>query len=143
MQVYQQIVSDLNQAQQLLSPNFLDGTLLNQTTDRVRPTQWSATALLARAYLYAGNMTSNSSYYSEADSAASAIISNSTQFGLAGLDSAFLKASLGNNEAIWQLQTVAPGFDTWEGAYFIVPSTVIRLRARCRFIPSMKRSAHA
>ena len=26
---------------------------------------------------------------------------------------------------------------------FIVPSTVIRLRARCRFIPSMKRSGHA
>lgn len=98
-QIFQQIVSDLKGAQSLLSPNFLDATLVNTTADRVRPTQWAADALLARTYLYMGNWAS-------ADSAASILINSTSLFSLNSLGNAFLRASLGNHEAIWQLQPV-------------------------------------
>src|SRR5258708_3508739 len=51
-QVWQQVIRDLQDAENLLSTNYLDATLLNTTTERVRPTSWAATALLARTYLY-------------------------------------------------------------------------------------------
>ena len=51
-EVYTQIINDLQIAQNKLSANYLDGTLLNTTGDRVRPTKWAAAALLARVYLY-------------------------------------------------------------------------------------------
>jgi hypothetical protein len=112
-QVWQQIILDLHEAQMLLSPNFLDQTLLNHTQERLRPTKWAATALLARVYLYNANWTG-------ADSAASAVISNSL-FQLNGLGSVFLTTS---TEAIWQLQPVTNnGFDTQDAMAFIIPST--------------------
>lgn len=97
--VYAQIISDLKHAQLLLSAQYLDASLLTTVTDRVRPTKWAATALLARAYLYNRQWTA-------ADSAATILINNSSQFSLSTLNNAFLRASLGNNEAIWQLQPV-------------------------------------
>ena len=74
-EVYQQIISDLHTAQQLLNINYVDGTLLNITTERTRPTQWAATALLARTYLYTGN-------WAGADSAATAILNNVSLYSL-------------------------------------------------------------
>jgi starch-binding outer membrane protein, SusD/RagB family len=116
-QVYQQIIADLHDAQELLASVYLDGTLENFTADRTRPTTWAATALLARTYLYMGNWTG-------ADSAASVLINNSATFALSGLDSVFLRASLKNNEAIWQLQPVTTLPPNTQDAYiFIVPST--------------------
>lgn len=93
-EVYDQIIQDLHEAQKLLSVNYLDGTLLKTTVERLRPTQMAATALLSRAYLYAGN-------WAGADSAATAVIENSAIFNLTSLDNIFLNNS---NEAIWQLQ---------------------------------------
>lgn len=117
-QVYQQIVADLHDAQKLLNPGYVDATMMNTTTDRVRPTSWAATALLARAYLYSGN-------WDGADSAASALINNTGQFGLSNIDSAFLRSSLKNNEAIWQLQPVinTPVTNTQDARAFIIAST--------------------
>jgi hypothetical protein len=112
-EVWAQIITDLQDAQKLLSPNYLDATLLNTTNQKVRPTQWAATALLARAYLYTGNWIG-------ADSAASAVINNSTLFALNSLDSVFLANS---NEAIWQLQPVILGQNTPDAWLFIIPST--------------------
>jgi len=112
-QVWQQIVDDLHDAESLLSANYLDGTLLQTATDRVRPTKWAAIAMLARAYLYTGNWTG-------ADSAASVVIGNS-QYSLTALDSVFLENS---NEAIWQLEPVTSnGFDTEDAFSFILPSS--------------------
>lgn len=115
VQVYQQIVTDLQSAQTLLSTNYLDGTLVNTTADRVRPTKWAATALLARVYLYTNN-------WAGADSAASVLINNTSLFGLSSLSNAFLRASLGNNEAIWQLQPVSTAgtTNTWDAYNFII-----------------------
>src|SRR5690606_25959173 len=55
-QVYQQIIADLKKAQELLSSDYLKGDALTAyssgTEERVRPTKWAATTLLARTYLY-------------------------------------------------------------------------------------------
>ena len=114
-QVWQQIITDLKQAQTLLSANYLDGTLLKTTAERVRPSRWAATALLARAYLYTGD-------YVNAEAQADSVINNTGLFTLSALNSAFLKASLGNNEAIWQLQPVNAGINTQDAMMFILPS---------------------
>lgn len=114
--VYQQIVKDLTDAEALLTFNFLDVTLLNNSTERVRPTRWAAAALLARVYLYAGEWT-------KAEEESTKLISNTTLFNLSSLNNAFLKASLGNKEAIWQLQPTTLYFNTQDALNFIIPAT--------------------
>jgi hypothetical protein len=112
-QVWQQIINDLKSAQSLLSPQYLDGTLLNSSAGRLRPTKWAAIALLARAYLYTGQW---SNAISEADS----IINNNSLFSLDTLNGVFLASS---TEAIWQLQPVVLGWNTPDAQIFIIPTT--------------------
>lgn len=112
--VFQQIVADLQKAQSLMSSNFVnaDDTSFSAQTERVRPTKWAATALLARAYLYLGNWTG-------ADSAASAVIGNA-MFRLPVLDSVFLKNS---SETIWQVQIpTPPSKNTEDGQFYVLTS---------------------
>jgi starch-binding outer membrane protein, SusD/RagB family len=111
--VYQQIVADLKDAQSLLSPTYLDGTLLKQTTQRTRPIQATATALLSRIYLY-------TQQWDSAEAQATAVINNSL-YSLDTLNGAFL---MNNPEAIWQLQPVSGATkNTVEGLVFIIPAT--------------------
>jgi hypothetical protein len=116
-QVYQQIISDLKDAQNLLSDKYLDGSLTaySGTPEKVRPTKWAATALLARTYLYTEKWT-------DAEAQATSVINNSTAFSLDTLNGVFLKNS---KEAIWQLQPIRNGVysNTQEGAFFKLPST--------------------
>lgn len=112
-QVYQQIIADLKDAQSLLSTDFLNATLLKTTTDRLRPTKWTATALLARAYLFSGN-------WAKAEEQATTLINQAALFSLTPLNDAFLKNS---NEAIWQLQPVTMGHNTEDGWIFILPAS--------------------
>ncbi|BAV07689.1 outer membrane protein, nutrient binding [Filimonas lacunae] len=114
--VWKRIIVDLTDAKALLSGTYLDATLLKASAERVRPTRWAAIGLLSRAYLYSGD-------YVNAAAMADTLIANATSFSIVGLNSAFLKASAGNNEAIWQLQAVATGFNTQEARLFIIPST--------------------
>ncbi len=113
--VYKQIIADLKDAEQLMADHFLDETLLKGSTERVRPTKWVATALLARVYLYTKE-------YRLAEEAATKLIENSSLFSLADFNNAFLKNS---TEAIWQLQPVGTGTgsNTAEAATFILPAT--------------------
>lgn len=114
--VYKQIVADLKEAQQLLSENYLNKDLKNYsgTPERVRPTKWAATALLARTYLYLAD-------YSSAEVEASKVISNTTLFSLAPvLNNVFLKNSA---EALWQLQPVQTGRNTEDALVFMLPLT--------------------
>jgi len=113
--VYTQIIKDLTEAQSELNTNFLDGTLVNTSADRLRPSKWAATAFLARVYLYTND-------YVNAEKQSSLLISNSGQFGLSSLPNTFLTAGSGNKEAIWQLQNTKINSNTEEGAYFIPPS---------------------
>jgi len=114
-QIYQQIVSDLKDAKELLTSGYVDGSASNSTLERVRPNKWAATALLARTYLYLGDLLS-------AEAQSTAIINYTSLYNLAPLNSVFLKNS---NEAIWQLQPVLGGTllnITPEAAWFIVPT---------------------
>jgi hypothetical protein len=109
--VYEQIVSDLKDAENNLSDKFLDVRLLSTTNERVRPTKWAAAALLARVYLYTKN-------YLGAELEATTVINNSTDFILVPLNSVFLKNS---QEAIFQIQPTDLNFNTQEGRTLIIP----------------------
>lgn len=112
-QVYHQIIADLKEAVSLLSDDYVDGSLTKTSNERVRPNKWAATALLARAYLYAGD-------FAKAEAAASEIISNLGMYEILPLNDVFLANS---REAIWQLQPVGTDIyaNTAEGRLFILP----------------------
>jgi len=110
--VWQQITSDLKSAQSLLSPNYLDASLISQASQRVRPTQGAANALLARAFLYQQKWDS-------ATAASTAVIKNTSLYSLDTLNGVFLANS---NEAIWQLQPVNAGQNAQDAIFFVLPS---------------------
>lgn len=114
-QVYLQIIKDLSEAQELLSVEYLDGTLQPYVDmkERVRPTQWAATALLARVFLYTGD-------YVNAEAQSTAVIDNSSLYYLPTLQDAF---QISSTEAIWQLQPVIIGHNTEDAWTYIIPST--------------------
>ncbi|HUZ58713.1 MAG TPA: RagB/SusD family nutrient uptake outer membrane protein, partial [Hanamia sp.] len=107
--VYAQIINDLKDAQNLLSANY-------PTAGRFRPNRFTASALLAKVYLYQKNWT-------EADKNATEIIDAGIYSLETDLNNVFLT---GSNETIWELSPVIPGFETWEGYFFVpVSSNVI------------------
>ena len=101
--VYAQIISDLNDARHLLSANY-------PTPGRFRPNRFSASALLAKVYLYQKN-------WGEAEKDATQVIDVGLYDLETNLNNVFHS---GSNETIWALSPVIPGFETWEG-YFFVP----------------------
>jgi hypothetical protein len=108
--VYQQIITDLEDARELLNENYVSLPSLITTAERVRPNRSAATALLSRVYLYTKE-------YAKAESLSTTLIENNA-YELVSLDNAFL---MNNKEAIWQLQNVGlnANANTKEGAYFI------------------------
>jgi hypothetical protein len=103
--IYNQIINDLLEAKSLLSVQYT-------TAERVRPNKWTATALLARCFLYTGQ-------WQEAESEASEIIASGQYTLEPDLNNVFLK---GSTEAIWQLMPVRPGFNTYEGLQILPAS---------------------
>jgi len=112
--VYHQIVSDLLDARIKLNTNYVDVNDTTTTTERIRPTRWAASALLARTYLYMKR-------YDSADFYASEVINNAELFEiLPSLDDVFLANS---REAIWQLGIPTPNSaNTPDGRGFILTS---------------------
>lgn len=113
--VYQQIISDLKDAQELLADGFVKEDLRNlygpSFAERVRPSRPAATALLARVYLYTGDLV-------RAESAATSLIGNKAYFDLVPLSEVFKK---NNKEAVWQLQPVgSPNVNTPEAYKFVL-----------------------
>jgi hypothetical protein len=109
--VYNQIINDLKDAKSLLNTNYVDIDDTTTTTERVRPNSFSASALLARVYLYKGDWTN-------AEQQASLVI-NSPMYDTVPINQVFL---MNVNEAIWQIQpdVDATGVNTPEGEYFIL-----------------------
>jgi hypothetical protein len=107
-QVYQQIISDLKDAQ-----NHLKNDYSFSNGERVRPNMWAATALLARVYLYTVD-------WSNAEAQATAVISNTVMYDTVSLSNGVFNKN--SKEAIWQLMPNQPGFNTNEGRYFILTS---------------------
>lgn len=114
-EVFTQIKTDLLDAQNLLNKSFVDGSLIFSSAERLRPTYWAATALLARFYLYTGD-------WANAENQATILINNSSLFALSTFTNSFLKASLGNKEAIWQLQVTGASAPTEDGRLFALTS---------------------
>jgi len=112
-EVYQRIITDLTDAKELLTNDYLDATLLNSSSERTRPTKWVASALLARVYLYVGD-------FANAEINATTVITNSGLYSLSPLNDVFLKNS---SEAIWQLQPTTLYFNTEDARTFIIPSS--------------------
>jgi len=118
--VYQQIVTDLLNAQNLLSDSYV-------TTDRIRPNKSTATALLARVYLYTQD-------WQDAATQATAII-NDSQYSLTTLSNAFLKD---NSEAIWQIQPIFPSYDTFDGSTYILSTTPLTVSLTNQLVNSFE-----
>ena len=106
--VYEQIVADLKESKMLLSDDFLatDGTI---TSDRVRPNKATATALLARVYLYLEK-------WDDAEVETSLLLNNNTYQLQTDLNNAFLK---NNSEAIWQLEPPDFGFNAPDAEFLV------------------------
>jgi hypothetical protein len=106
-EIYAQILQDLTHAEEKLPTDFS-----SFNGERIRATRYAAQALLSRVYLY--------THQWELAIAKSSAVINEPAFSLEpGLETVFLKNS---NEAIWQLQSVAVGYNTLDGNAFIIPS---------------------
>jgi hypothetical protein len=105
--VWKQIIADLKDAKGLLQEAY-------PTTERLRPNRWTASALLARSYLY-------NAQWADAETESDAIIASGAYgSGLPILDKVFKKDS---PETIWQLQPVRANVNTLEGSTFLVAGT--------------------
>jgi hypothetical protein len=112
-QVFDQIILDLKDGVTLLDDNYKAADAKTPTTEKLRPNKGTATALLARVYLYTGN-------WSDAEMQATNVIANISRYDTVSLNTVFLKNS---KEAIWQLQPVNAGWNTEDARAFILPST--------------------
>jgi hypothetical protein len=108
--VYEQIISDLKDAQSLLNVDYVDAT--NSTTpDRTRPNKFAATALLARTYLFTKD-------YVNAEIQATSVISKNDTYDTVALNNVFLRDS---KEVIWSLQSISRSLtNTSEALTFIL-----------------------
>lgn len=109
--VYQQIISDLNEAKALLDDQYLGADLIKTTQERVRPNRMAVYALLARVLL-------NTKDYLGAEAAATQVISKTDLFSSSiPLTSVFLKNS---KETIWAFQVVKNNENTEEGDFYFL-----------------------
>jgi starch-binding outer membrane protein, SusD/RagB family len=105
--VYGQIVTDLQDAEGRLLPNY--PSTIAFAGARTRPNQAAATAFLARVWLYEGE-------WQKAELAADTVIANPRYQMVTDPNQVFLA---GSPEAIWQLQPVYGNLATAEGNLFI------------------------
>ncbi|HTF20659.1 MAG TPA: RagB/SusD family nutrient uptake outer membrane protein [Chryseolinea sp.] len=111
-EVYASVVADLKDSQQLLADVAI------QSKSRV--SKWASTALLARVYLYAQD-------WANAEVESARILDAGTFLLEPELVGTF---SVDSREAIWQLQPVVPGYNTFDGNVFILTEvpTLVSLR---------------
>jgi starch-binding outer membrane protein, SusD/RagB family len=101
--VYDQIISDLQEAQNLLRSNY-------PTQGKARPNKYTASALLSRVYLYKKN-------WSKAEEEATAVIQSGSYNLLADPDKVFL---INNSETIWE---IGSDYTNTATASFLVPTS--------------------
>ncbi|OQP62213.1 RagB/SusD family nutrient uptake outer membrane protein [Niastella populi] len=108
--VYAQIITDLKEAQNLLTAEYRNADGNVTTTDRARPNKAAATAFLARVYLFVEDMAN-------AEAQANTLIGNTATYQLVPPAQTFLAAS---KEMIWGLAPPATGnYVRDAGAYII------------------------
>ena len=102
-EVYQLIIEDLIEAKNLLTDEY-------PSEGRVRPNKGTATALLARVYLYNEDWTN-------AEIQATEVINNTSLYSLSDLNQVFL---IDSDEAIWRLFPEENANNGYDGETFIV-----------------------
>lgn len=107
-EIYQQMRSDLLDAQNLLKPAY-------PGTGKTRPNKWTASALLARVYLYQKD-------WANAEAQASSVI-NSGYSLVSNLNTVFL---INSNETIWEMASPNEASNTAQGATFIPSSATVK-----------------
>ncbi|KQC02047.1 RagB/SusD family nutrient uptake outer membrane protein [Pedobacter sp. Hv1] len=101
--VYAMIIEDLKRSIELLPLNYI-------SSNKIRPNQSTAKALLSRVYLYGKS-------WIEAENIASSLINETTLFSFEdNINNVFL---IGSKETLWQLQSANAGQNTADGATFI------------------------
>jgi hypothetical protein len=105
--IYQHLIADLQEAQGLLKSSY-------PSANRVRPNRWTATALLARIYLYTGDFVN-------AEIQANSLITTGG-YTLSSIPTVF--TSISSNETIWYL--IRDNGNTSDGSTFIPSSTTTR-----------------
>ncbi len=105
-EIYQQIVADLTDAISLLSESY-------PSSGKVRPNKWTATALLARVYLFEGD-------WINAEAQSSSIISSDAYSMVADLNAVFKNNS---DETIWEIAPANESRNTAEGSVFVPSSS--------------------
>jgi len=107
-QVYEQVITDLKDAQELLKSTY-------PSTGKVRPNRHTATALLARVYLYMKD-------WANAEIQATNVISSGTCSLVTkqNIANTFVKNS---TETIWELTSRNEANNTAEGGQFVPPAT--------------------
>ncbi|HNP94090.1 MAG TPA: RagB/SusD family nutrient uptake outer membrane protein [Cyclobacteriaceae bacterium] len=117
IEVYQNIIEDLVEAKNLLPA---------EAPQHIRPTKVAASALLARVYLYTQN-------YGAAEAEASLVM---VQVQLEeDLSSVFLIESA---EIIFQLQSITPRINTWDGNSYVLISAPQDLALKVSFIQAFE-----
>lgn len=107
IEVYQQIIKDLEDARQLLDDGYVSDY-------KARPNKLAATALLARVYLYLKD-------WAKAEQFSTLLIDHPSLELESNLDDVFLPES---QESIWQMASTSPtSVTTWEGYYYVIEST--------------------
>ncbi len=102
-EIYSNILTDLLRSKSMLSENY-------NSSERIRPNKFTATALLARVYLYFED-------WQKAEMESSQIINQTNTYQwVNNLDQVFLKES---TAAIWQFKPTTPGANTKEAVTFI------------------------
>lgn len=136
LQVYQQIIQDLKDAKAELSTNFVDANGIS-TIERARPNKVAAQALLARVYLYYGNLSNDASSFVNAKAEADSVIDNPAyNFSpLSGAGSVFTRNS---TETIWQLAPTVPGFNTMDAQYFVLTAPPSYVALSPNFTPAFE-----
>jgi len=109
--IYAQIIQDLTDAQNSLADNTYVDAAGGTVTDRVRPNKQTASAMLARVYLYMKD-------WKNAEAQASSVIASSNYALANNLSQVFLK---GSKETIWALQPVSTLYlNTMDANYLTV-----------------------
>ena len=100
--VYTKIIQDLTEAQSSILNDYV-------TDEKIRPNRSAVTAFLARVYLYAED-------WSNSEAEATRVIDDSRYTLETDFNNVFLADS---KEAVWQLTSVIPGTNTFEGSIYI------------------------
>jgi len=136
--IYAQMIADLQDAQGKLSKNYLNGDALTPyspgNAERVRPTYWAATALLARIYLY-------DKQWAQAEAAASILIDNTSMFSLVAPSSVFLKNT---QESIFQLQAVIQNnYALFDARTFVLTNSIGTSSSPASISPQLEQAFEA